>query len=108
MIRDAKENKSDDKKKSLIILFNGHGENIKNPLAIFDIKYLHFTYHVHFSPTPRMISMHQVNDSGEHRHSMLRLRRVCSHRKRLLFLFLSSTRNSYRIKDITSSFAIHI
>lgn len=60
-IRDAKENKDDDKKKSLIVHFNPHRWNIKTLQQFFDIIYLFFVSDVQIFS--KRINIEQVDDS---------------------------------------------
>lgn len=63
MIRDAKKNKNDDKKKSLIIHFTKHRWNIKTPWQFFDIMYLHFFVVFDMKIFSIRTNIEQVNDS---------------------------------------------
>ena len=68
MIRDAKKNKNDDKKKSLIIHFTNHRWNIKTLWQVFDIIYLYFVVVVVVLDTKissRRTNTKQVNDSSQ-------------------------------------------
>lgn len=99
------------KRKSIIILFNKRGWNVRTPRQFLILNiYIFFFITCTFFFLKTVVT-HQVNHSGERHgtsgHSTLRLRTVCSHRK-LLLLLLSLTRNTYRTKDITSSCSIHI
>ena len=66
MIRDAKKNKNDDKKKSLIIHFTNHRWNIKTLWQFFDIIYLCFVVVVlDMKIFSRRTNTEQVNDSSQ-------------------------------------------
>jgi len=64
MIRDAKKNKNDDKKKSLIIHFTKHRWNIKTLWQFFDIIYLRF-FVLDMKIFSRRTNTEQVNDSWQ-------------------------------------------